>query len=176
MAFHRKNDLSAGRCSGLQLRTVAFVWMHRLAAFLFLAQAVFTVAEPAGMLGDWKEPGGSVIRVEPCNAGICLWLITISRTAPAFTDIHNPDPAQRNRSLCGLKIGANFISRDADHAAGGTLYDPKSGKTYHGQMTVIGNTLELRGYVGIPLFGRSEAWTRPSEPVKPCEGARLDQR
>lgn len=176
VAFCFRIDSGAGRCSGVQLRTVAFAWMLSLTAFLLLAQPAAIVAAPVGVLGDWKEPGGSVIRVAPCNAGICLWLVAISRTAPASTDIHNPDPSQRNRSLCGLKIGSGFSSRDADHAAGGTLYDPKSGKTYRGQMTVIGGTLELRGYVGIPLFGRSEAWTRPSEPVKPCQGARLDQR
>jgi len=151
-------------------------WKWVVAAVMVLALPVAMVSESMGVRGDWKEPGGSVIRVEPCNTGICLWLIAISRTAPAFTDIHNPNPALRSRMLCGLKIGSGFSPRDADHAAGGTLYDPKSGKTYRGQMTATGDKLELRGYVGIPLFGRSETWTRSSDPVKPCASARLDNK
>jgi len=139
---------------------------------MVLALPVAIVSESVGVLGNWKEPGGSVIRVEPCETGICLWLIAISRTAPAYTDINNPNPDLRRRPLCGLKIGSGFKPRDADHAEGGTLYDPKSGKTYRGQMATAGGKLELRGYIGIPLFGRSETWTRPSEPVKPCVGAR----
>jgi uncharacterized protein (DUF2147 family) len=131
-------------------------------------------AQPAGVLGDWQDPTGSVIHIAPCGAGICLWLVALSPSAPAATDIHNPDPAQRSRALCGLKIGSGFTLRSPDHASGGSLYDPKTGRTYHGSMsaegTAAGGKLELRGYVGIPLFGESETWTRPASPVKACAG------
>jgi uncharacterized protein (DUF2147 family) len=43
----------------------------------------------------------------------------------------------------------------------GRIYDPESGKTYKSKMTLAApNRLEIRGYVGIPLFGRSTTWTR----------------
>ena len=46
---------------------------------------------------------------------------------------------------------------------GGWAYDPDGGSTYSGQMELADpNTLKLRGYVGIPLFGRTETWTRES--------------
>jgi uncharacterized protein (DUF2147 family) len=46
----------------------------------------------------------------------------------------------------------------------GKLYDPKSGKEYKGRAKLEGeNKLVLRGYVLIPLFGRSETWTRAEE-------------
>lgn len=126
-------------------------------------------AQGGGVLGDWQDPDGSVIHIDHCGADVCLWIASVSRTAPATTDIHNPEPGQRGRMLCGLKIGSGFSLRDADHAAGGSLYDPKSGKTYHGMMTAEGARLELRGYVGIPLFGRSETWTRPAGAVQSCK-------
>ena len=43
----------------------------------------------------------------------------------------------------------------------GKIYDPKSGKTYSGQITQSDtNTLKLRGYIGVSLIGRSTIWTR----------------
>lgn len=53
------------------------------------------------------------------------------------------------------------------HAEGGTLYDPKSGKTYRGEMTASGNALALRGYIGLKVFGRTETWTR-TQAATPC--------
>lgn len=125
-------------------------------------------AQAQSVLGDWTEPSGSVIRVGRCGSDVCMWIVAISNHAPATTDIHNPAPRLRSRSLCGLKIGSGFIQRDPGHATGGTLYDPKTAKTYHGTITAKDATLELRGYVGIPLFGTSQTWTRSTQPVKAC--------
>lgn len=48
----------------------------------------------------------------------------------------------------------------------GHVLDPKSGNIYQGTMTLIndGNNLHLRGYVGLPIFGRTETWDRTSKP------------
>lgn len=128
-------------------------------------------AQAKGVLGDWTEPTGSVIRVGHCGSDVCMWIVTISKQAPATTDVFNPDPRLRSRSLCGLKIGTGFNLRAPGHATGGTLYDPKTGKTYNGMITSKGSTLQLRGYIGIPLFGVSQTWTRPTQPVKDCRAA-----
>jgi uncharacterized protein (DUF2147 family) len=129
-------------------------------------------AQSSAVFGNWTEPTGSVIHVDRCADRICLWIISLSRQAASTTDIYNPDPALRSRQLCGLKIGSGFIPRDAAHATDGTLYDPKSGKTYHGQLTAQSSTLDLRGYIGIPLFGRSQTWTRAAGQTKPCAAPR----
>jgi uncharacterized protein (DUF2147 family) len=126
-------------------------------------------AQAYGVLGNWQDPTGSVIHIDRCGADVCLWIASLSPTAPSDKDIHNPDPAQRGNALCGLKIGSGFSLRDQDHAAGGMLYDPKSGRTYHGMMTAEGAKLQLRGYVGISLFGRSETWTRPAGAAQSCK-------
>jgi uncharacterized protein (DUF2147 family) len=142
-----------------------------LAAFALGAQ---NSGADSGVLGDWQDPTGSVVHIGRCGPEVCLWLVALSPSAPATTDVHNPDPALRSRALCGLKIGAGFTLRDSDHASGGSLYDPKTGKTYHGAMaaegTAAGAKLDLRGYVGIPLFGESQTWTRPTAPARPCPG------
>jgi uncharacterized protein (DUF2147 family) len=125
-------------------------------------------AQETTLIGDWTEPTGSVIHIAECGTEICLWVVTVSPRAPSSKDIYNPDPSLRDRALCGLKIGSGFQQRDALHAADGMLYDPKAGKTYRGLLSVRGAKLTVRGYLGAPLFGRSETWTRPASPVHAC--------
>lgn len=74
-------------------------------------------------------------------------------------DTKNPDEKLRNRNLMNLVILTGFVYKDGEWS-GGKIYDPKSGKTYSAVMKLKGKMLELRGYVGISLFGRSTVWTR----------------
>lgn len=120
------------------------------------------------LLGNWTNPTGSTIHIYQCGSRICANLIGISSSAPARVDAENPDPALRGRSLCGLNIGRDFELVSPSRAQGGKLYDPESGKTYTGSMTRDGDKLKLRGYVGIPLFGRTEVWNRAPENVAVC--------
>lgn len=57
-----------------------------------------------------------------------------------------------------LKIDAKNQSRYTN----GSILDPMNGKTYHCNllMTGKGQQLEVRGYIGIPLFGRTQTWVR----------------
>jgi uncharacterized protein (DUF2147 family) len=137
------------------------------AALALLAPAAL-VAQASGVLGDWMTPGGDTVRVDRCGPSVCLWILALGPTAPATTDAKNPDSSLRSRPLCGLRIGSAFYLRDPDHAAGGSLYDPKSGRTYSGQMTAQGSELHLRGYVMLSIFGRSETWTRAQAPPNAC--------
>lgn len=146
-------------------------WRTFAAGVALLIASVVLRPEENGVLGPWKDPTGSVIRIGRCGPQVCLWIAALTPSAPATTDIHNPQPGQRNRALCGLEIGSGFSLRDLNHASGGTLYDPKTGKTYRGTMTAEGSKLELRGYVGIPLFGESQNWTRTAVPPNACAGS-----
>lgn len=123
-----------------------------------------------GVRGYWREPSGSVLRIAPCGRDLCVEIAALSRGNHPVTDTHNPDSKLRNRSLCGLRIGSGFSEIDPQHARGGHLYDPKSGRTYSGQMAAEGNLLRLRGYVGFPIFGRTETWVRTTNPP-PCHAS-----
>jgi len=149
--------------------------MRTLSVCLFIAAGVlFSTTETAAVgsnssvLGDWKTPTGTILRVEPCGSAVCLRVVRTSPTAPATTDIHNPDPALHGRALCGLVVGTAFHPDDATHLTDGRLYDPTSGHTYRGTITAEGDSLHLRGYIGIPLFGRSETWQRTA-PIIACK-------
>lgn len=78
-------------------------------------------------------------------------------------DDENPDPALRNRSIVGLQIleGFEYNSKKKEWIDG-TIYDPKSGKTYdcYGWLE-SDELLKLKGFVaGIRMLGRSSEWYR----------------
>lgn len=79
-------------------------------------------------------------------------------------DDKNPDPALRELELIGLDLFSNFRFDGDDRWIDGRIYDPNSGKTYRCIITVVDeDTLKMRGYIGIPMIGRTEIWTRKKE-------------
>ncbi len=127
---------------------------------------------PSGLHGTWVTPDKSAVTVFSCGADLCIKIARVAPSEPYTVDGLNPDPALKTRPLCGLVIGKSFQAKDASHAEDGELYDPKSGKTYHGSMAADGDTMRLRGYIGVKLFGRSETWTRATTPVEGCKASK----
>ena len=79
--------------------------------------------------------------------------------APRY-DILNPDSKLRSRALLGLEIFSK-LAPSGEKQWKGEVYDPDSGKTYKCTIKQVGdNQLELRGYIGFSLLGRTESWTR----------------
>lgn len=69
-------------------------------------------------------------------------------------------PPQKDKPFLGLSV-AWGLKPDGDSWSGGTILDPDSGDTYRCTMKVVdGNTLDVRGYIGISLFGRTQQWKR----------------
>jgi uncharacterized protein (DUF2147 family) len=56
------------------------------------------------------------------------------------------------------------VSKDGDVWDGGKILDPKNGKTYKVKLTMMegGNKLDVHGYIGFALLGRSQVWERKS--------------
>ena len=63
--------------------------------------------------------------------------------------------------MMGLKIVKDMKPNGAKYA-GGTILDPRDGTVYHAQMELSddGQQLFVRGYLGIPLLGQTQTWTR----------------
>lgn len=69
-------------------------------------------------------------------------------------DDNNPDETQRARPLLGLELLSDYTFDGKRWA--GKIYDPESGNIYSSRMQVNGDgDLHMRGYVGIPLLGRT---------------------
>ena len=67
----------------------------------------------------------------------------------------------RNAPIVGMKI-LRRLRWDAEQYSGGEILDPDDGKVYRCSMRLVdgGRKLEVRGFVGIPLFGRTQTWLR----------------
>jgi uncharacterized protein (DUF2147 family) len=80
------------------------------------------------------------------------------------TDISNPDPAKRKRPLIGLVFMMGFTPEGPGKWDHGTVYDPKTGHTYASFLEYDGgDTIKLRGYIGVSLIGRTAVWTKVKE-------------
>lgn len=97
--------------------------------------------------------------------GKIVWLKTPidPETNKPKVDKHNPDPSLRNRPTLGLEILKGFTFDGKEEWKDGTIYDPKSGKTYSCYMRLENkNKLKIRGFIGVSMLGRTTYWTRSS--------------
>ncbi|WP_276134023.1 DUF2147 domain-containing protein [Polluticoccus soli] len=92
--------------------------------------------------------------------GKVAWLKVPTRDGKPKVDAHNPDPNKRSSPIVGLVILKGFEKDGSNAYEEGTIYDPKSGKTYSCKMTLDGTTLDVRGFIGFSMIGRSTRWFR----------------
>jgi uncharacterized protein (DUF2147 family) len=134
---------------------------------LFLTVLSFTAfAQKAdAVLGSWANPSAEdhILIYKKGNKyfGKLDWIkVPNDESGKPKTDKKNPDLALRSRPELGLELLKDFTFDGDNVYFDGTIYDPKSGKTYSCKMTIDGDKLKIRGYIGISLIGRSEIWTR----------------
>ena len=127
---------------------------------LLLASSSAVPAQGKGVVGDWREPGGSVLGVFACGDLVCMRVMALRPHEPLTLNTHDPDPSRRSLPVCNLQIGYDFHPQGPEVAKDGRIYDPESGHTYHAQMRNQGDVLHLRGYILLPAFGRTESWKR----------------
>ncbi len=135
-------------------------------------------AHEADIAGVWTVTDGkSRIEIQKTDKGTfegrIVWLkdpAYLAGDAEAGVlrhDRKNPDASLRGRAIMGLVIMKGFKFDGRQKWSGGTIYDPKQGKTYKGTMSLAdAQTLDMRGFIGVSLLGRTEKWKRYAEPAK----------
>jgi uncharacterized protein (DUF2147 family) len=133
---------------------------------LFTALTASVVAQDKdAILGKWVNSTGEahveISKRSDKYFGKIVWLKDPKGTEGVVkTDLKNPDENLRKKPILGMEILKNFVYDDGKWTDG-TIYDPKSGKTYSCNMTIKSDgQLSMRGYIGISLIGRSEVWKR----------------
>ena len=95
--------------------------------------------------------------------GKIVWLKVPNRDGKPKTDINNPDKARQNDPELGLLVLKGFKKDGETGYQDGKIYDPSNGKTYSCKMTLNGDVLDVRGYVGFSLLGRTTKWTKAEQ-------------
>jgi uncharacterized protein (DUF2147 family) len=131
-------------------------------------------AAAAGPQGIWlTEDGGGAVEIFNCGAVLCgriVWQRSPLRADGSLdTDDRNPNPALRQKPICGLQIISEMRATGPAAWGEGRIYDPDSGKTYQATMALDdADVLRLRGYVGVPLLGASQLWQRAPAGLALC--------
>jgi uncharacterized protein (DUF2147 family) len=151
--------------------------MRTLLATIALCIAATTAsAQQGSVTGTWLTASGvAQVRIGPCSdasAGpICGYIVNlISPKGPdgqvvapdAATDYRNENPALRSRKVIGMPLIWGFKkTADPNAFEDGKVYNGENGKTYNANISLQPDgKLRLRGYVGTPMFGETQLWTR----------------
>jgi len=135
-----------------------------------------SIPDNTGIYGLWVESKKQKVAVliEDCEDKLCghiYWLKKpLTHEGKHKRDPHNPDAALRQRPLCGMKVLSGFSQVEENKWSGGEVYSPKDGYTFKSNIKQTEDgSLKIRGYIGIPLFGKTTKWQRPEKDLQQCE-------
>jgi uncharacterized protein (DUF2147 family) len=115
--------------------------------------------------GVWLIEEKAAVQIFECNGLLCgriLWLRTPHDSQRQLKrDKKNPDPALRQRELCGLTVLWDLRSTGPNHWDDGRFYYPDSGKTYNVKMELTSSdALVARFYLGASVLGETKTLSR----------------
>ena len=141
-----------------------------LSVFIALpSQAQKSSTENAGdkLIGVWMPSDGrSYLKIDKIGNkyfGRVVWLKEPNdENGNPRVDKNNPDESLRSTPLKGYRVLKDFVyNSEKEIWEDGTIYDPKNGTTYNCKIELIeDNKIEVRGFVGAAVFGRTDVWTR----------------
>ena len=142
--------------------------MRALLLGLGFVLASMSASHAQSATGLWlTESGKAAVEISDCGGGLLCgkiaWLKEpIDEAGKPRVDKNNPAAELKSQKLCGLLMVGNFKqTAKPTEWDGGFIYNPEDGKTYSSEMELkSADVLGVRGYVGIPLFGKSQTWTR----------------
>lgn len=127
-------------------------------------------AQTANPQGVWlTEQRDAAVAIATCGddqllqlCGRIVWLkdATDALGRPRL-DSRNPDPARRERPVCGLIVMSGLRPSGPGAWEGASVYNPQDGRIYSGDVALLADTtMRVRAYLGIPFFGTMQIWTR----------------
>ncbi len=136
------------------------------AAALLLPALALAQATPVGLwktIDDDGKTAKSQVRISEQGGtlvGSIDKVLAPAAAADARCDKCSDD--RKGQPLVGLQIIRGVKAEGDGVWAGGEILDPSNGKTYRTRLKPVdgGNKLEVRGYIGAPLFGRTQTWVR----------------
>ncbi|MFN3529469.1 MAG: DUF2147 domain-containing protein [Bacteroidia bacterium] len=124
-------------------------------------------AEGDLLVGVWEPSHGKarvkIDKIADKYYGKIVWLKEPNDpdTGQPKLDKNNPDESLRQVPLKGYRILKDFTYAGKQEWTEGTIYDPENGNTYSCIIKAKDdNTLDIRGYIGVKTFGRTDVWKR----------------
>lgn len=136
-----------------------------LLAALLLIAVPCAIARAALLDSVWLMDGKVAVQIFDCNGLLCgrvLWLqIPRDPQGVLNRDKHNPDPALRQRGLCGLTVLWNLHPDGPNRWRDGWFYNPDDGRTYKVTAELTSDDLiTARVYTLLPLLGQTRVLQR----------------
>jgi uncharacterized protein (DUF2147 family) len=137
-----------------------------IAILLLTSQLSFAATgSPIGLWQSIDDESGkprSLIRINESNGELSAVVekgLLATDTGDAVCDKCTDE--RKDQPIIGMTI-AEGLTKNGDKYDGGHILDPENGKIYKCKMTLnaSGDELEVRGYIGISLLGRSQIWKR----------------
>ena len=122
---------------------------------------------PAGLwrtIDDDGKTEKSTVRIVIANGELTGKVEHITDPAKANEKCVKCEDARKDQPIVGMSI-ITGVKQDAEEPGlwnGGEILDPSNGRTYKVRLKTTdgGKKLEVRGYIGSPMFGRSQTWLR----------------
>ena len=134
-------------------------------SLLFLLFTCFQL-QAQTVLGKWKTiddktgQAKSVVEVYENNGKVYGEIIEIFDATKRNRKCDKCEGSDKNKPVLGLVIIKN-LTKDATQYNGGKILDPETGNVYKCILKLVGKEkLEVRGYMGFSLIGRSQTWIR----------------
>ncbi len=149
-------------------------------AFASFTASQVRAASPDNLKGFWtsEEKRDSLIEIYDCGGHLCGRIVSLTKplddNGNIRKDINNKDESLQDRPLAGIEFLTGFTYDERKTAwHGGRIYNARDGKTYKSTLTFKDGELDVRGFVGISLFGKSDVWVEVEGPAA-TQQARCD--
>ena len=140
--------------------------MHKKIITLIFSLFYLPIALSASVTGKWvtiddkTNQKRAVVNITESKNGFRGKIIEVF-PKPGDTGICSKCPGKfKDKPIKGLTFLWGMKKSGKNTWDGGKIMDPKTGKIYKAKMTLEGNKLFVRGYIGFSLIGRTQVWVR----------------
>lgn len=137
-----------------------------VALFALVSFSVHAQDTPVGLWKTIDDVSGkpkSLVRITENNGVLSGKIEKLFRAA---NEDQNPlctkcEGVNKDQPILGMVILVG-LKKEGDEYTGGTILDPDNGKHYKSRLILENDAkkLNVRGYIGVPMFGRSQTWLR----------------
>lgn len=134
---------------------------------LVLQGAAWAQAVPTGLwktIDDETKQEKSLVRITETGGVLSAKIEKLLDPTKQGTKCDKCSDDRKDQPVLGMTIIKNVKQNAEDKALwdGGEILDPNNGKTYKVRLKPVdgGKSMEVRGYIGAPLLGRTQTWVR----------------